>query len=195
MMTGVSTPDEPLDHFAERYEAMAFAVELHRGHFRAGDGLAVCLTAEIIFRWTAGPISADLVFEAPRSQATGLPTSTTFGGPMSQLPADTYVTGRVILRDRHRNEIPDDPETQLDNIAWSLAEGGDGVVTLTVDADSRGIRLDPVALGSTVLTAEIAATGGNRTVTQAIDVIPGGVASMEIVLDEPVEQEAPAEPV
>jgi hypothetical protein len=194
MMTRVATPEVD-DHTDERHQAMAFAVDLHRGDFDAGDAPDVCDTANVIFRWLS-PFTYDFTFGPVMSEETGQPTGNTFGGTMSQLHADAFVTGKVTAFDSHRNEVPDDPTTDTDNIDWELAEGGGDVVTLTVDADSRGFRLDPVALGSTVLTATIQTSRGPREITQAIDVIPGDVAALEITLNAEQKQddEIPAEP-
>jgi hypothetical protein len=187
MMTRVATPEVD-DHTDERHQAMAFAVDLHRGDFDAGDAPDVCDTATMIFRWLV-PLTYHFKFGPVAYQDSGQPNGTTFGGTMSQLHADAFVTGDIIARDSRGNEVPDDPTTDTDNIDWELAEDGGNVVTLTVDENSRGFRLDPVGLGSTVLTATIQTSRGAREVTQAIDVIPGDVASMEIRLNAEQKQD------
>jgi hypothetical protein len=198
MMARVATPEAD-DHSVERSEAMAFAVDLHRVDFDPGDAREVCETANVIFRWLV-PLTYHFTFRPVADQESGQPTGNTFGGTMSQLHADEYVTGDIIARDSHGNAVSDDPTTDADNIDWELAEGGGDVVTLTVNADSRGFRLDPVAPGSTVLTATIETSRGPREVTQAIDVIPGDIASLEIRLNTPQKQDSgdggttPAEP-
>lgn len=192
MMTRVADPEVD-DHADEHYQAMAFAVDLHRGDFDAGDAPDVCDTANVIFRWLV-PLTYHFTFGPVTDQSSGQPTGNTFGGTMSQLHDDEDVTGRVTARDAKGFEVSDDPTTDADNITWGLAAGGDGVVTLTVDADSRGFSLSAVAPGSTVLTADIATVRGPRTVTQAIDVIPGGVETLEIVMGTPTKQGGGATP-
>jgi hypothetical protein len=195
MMTRVATPEAD-NHSIERSEAMAFAVDLHRGDFDAGDAPDVCETADVIFRWLV-PLTYHFTFGPVTNQSSGQPNGNTFGGTMSQLHDDEDVTGRITARDAKGFEVGDDPTTDADNIEWSLADGGDGVVTLTVDDDSRGFSLSAVAPGSTVLTADIETARGPRTVTQAIDVVPGDVETMEIVMGTPTKQGdggTPAEP-
>lgn len=193
MMTGVTAPvpAPACDLSRERAQAMTFAVELHRERFNRGPetNRAVIETATEIFRWVTAAVTFVIDFGPVVGQQTGRDAGYSFGGKtMSQLRATDQVTGRVRTYDARRNEVLDDPGTDADNIAWSLADGGEAVVMLSIDEDTRGFTLVAGMLGSTVLTARIETADGPREVTQAIDVIPGDIATMEIQMGEPTPQ-------
>lgn len=199
MMTGVVAPADPtpklsLTELAElRLVAMEHAVALHVEDFDVDhDRIELLNTAQTITYWLAyGPTFPTIIFNPVLDQTTGEATGNTFGGPMSQLHTDEKVTGTIRALDSRGFEVPDDPATESDNVTWTLQAGGEDVATLEVSGDSRSATLSAVAPGSTVLTADIQTPAGARVVTQAIDVIPGDVASLEIVMGTPVKQDEP----
>lgn len=195
MMTSVVAPADPPqapDLSAVRHVAMAHAVTLHVDRFDgdSADHRDLLDTAIVIHYWLAyGPTFPTIIFAPVLDQVTGEATGNVFGGPMSQLHTDEKVTGTIRALDSRGFEVPDDPATESDNVTWTLQAGGEGVATLEVSGDTRSATLSAVAPGSTVLTADIATPAGNRVVTQALDVIPGDVASLEIVMGTPVKQD------
>lgn len=197
MMTGVVAPADPMRELSQaelRLVAMEHAVALHAEDFDAHhDRDALLGTANMITRWLAyGPTFPTIIFAPVRDQVTGEATGNTFGGPMSQLHTDEKITGTIRALDSRGFEVPDDPATESDNVTWTLQAGGEDVVTLEVSGDSRSATLVAVAPGSTVLTADIQTPEGSRVVTQAVDVIPGDVASLEIVMGTPSKQDESA---
>lgn len=196
MMIGVATvvnppqDQDPVEEF--RLDAAQLAVDLHKEHWQPGPeaNRAVVDTADAIAYWlTYGVALPYLTFGPLLDDKDSQPTERIFGGSMSQLPVGKHVTGRIVARDARGHEVPDDPTTSIDDIRWTLADGGDAVVTLEVSTDTREITLRPVELGSTVLTATITTSRGDRVVTQAIDVIPGDIATLEIAMDQPADDE------
>jgi hypothetical protein len=198
MMTGVAHDhDQPRrDLSVERSEAMALAVQLHEQTFASGDATAVRRTAQVIFDFLTEAITWEFVFGPVTHQDTGHVREIHFGGAVSQLHADEKVTFQIVAKDSRGNVVPDDPTTDADNVSFTLQEGGDALLELTVGDDDRSGQLVATgSLGSTVVTAEINTSSGTRTITQAIDVIPGEIAAMEFIMGTPVKQdsgEAPA---
>lgn len=79
--------------------------------------------------------------------------------------------------------IGDDPNTTTDDLTWSL-DSGDGVVTLTVSADTRTCTVTAGSLGSAVVRVTL----GDLTGTVAVDVIAGDAAELRITEGEPTSE-------
>jgi len=171
---------------------MAYAVQLHEHTFASGDDAgAVVDTARMFFDFLVEPITWEFVFGPPTHQDSGHVREVRFGGAVSQLHADEKVTFQIVAKDSRGNIVSDDPTTDADNVNFSLQEGGDALLALTVNDDDRsGELVANGSLGSTVVTAEINTSSGTRTITQAIDVIPGEIATMEFIMGTPVKQDS-----
>lgn len=176
-MTAVG-PDLP----DTRRFAINEAISLHHHRYVDADDTAridreLRATAAAIFNWlTAEPAAtAEIEFDQPVTRK----------GDAVQIKIDapSPLTGRIVLKDSRGNVIPDDPGTNLDDVLFSIAP--EGPLALTVNDDDRSFALAIVDLGDTVLTAEVSTTSGPRTVTEALQVIPGDVAEMAFEFDTP----------
>lgn len=165
--------------------ALDHAVDLHRATYKPGDERdrgdeGVLRTAAAYHRWLnrPDPGTAVIVFD---QQVTRTGDNTV----QIKIDATSPLTGRVVLRDSRGNTIPDDPSTDLDNVRFTLS--AEGPLVLNINPDGRNFALDIVELGDTVLTAEVDTSVGVRTVTEALQVIPGDVATMALEFDAPVQ--------
>lgn len=177
---------DPVD---TRIVSLNHAVDLHRATYRPGDegprgDPGVLRSAELYDRWLTrpDPVAAAIVYDQPATRTEE---------NIVQIPIDNPgpLTGRVVLKDRLGNIIPDDATTELDNVRFSVDRTD--VLGLTSNPDGRSFSLDLLSVGDAIFTAEVTTRTGVRTVLDTVQVIPGDVATMEIQFDVP----APEQPV
>ncbi len=72
----------------------------------------------------------------------------------------------------------------VESIAWTISD--EAVATLDISEDTRSCRVVAGDPGSAVLTADVASLGLSATL--AIDVVPGGTATIELVPGDVTEQ-------
>lgn len=165
--------------------ALGHSVDLHRASYRPdhpgpfGDAGVVRTATRLLTRFLDPPTTAELVFEpAPIRNE---------GDTMAQFHVDTPgpIVGRVILRDRRGNEIPNDPSTNLDDVRFRVDP--EGPVSLTDRGDGRSTELVLNEVGDTLFVATVDTDTGPRDIQEALQIIPGEVATMEIAFDVPPE--------
>lgn len=177
--------------FEARQTALAAAVTLH-GPLRLQPGvprqdtvtaaeLAVRRTAEVFTAWLLGTTRIHLVPGLVVDEATGIPAEPRRGEKM-QLNTGQKVTYTADTEDASGYDT-------VETIEWSTNEPT--VAVLTVSEDTRSCEVVSGVPGSAVLKASIPALG--LEVTEAIDVVPAGTATIELVAG-PVEEETPAAP-
>lgn len=181
----IDDPDYP-DDFELRRLALDHSVDLHRASYRPdhqagplGDQGVLRTATRLLTRFLDPPVTAELVFEpAPIRHE---------GATMAQFHVDTPgpIVGRVVLRDRRGNEIPNDPSTNLDDVRFRVDP--DGPVSLTDRGDGRSVELTLNTVGDTLFVATVDTATGPREINEALQVIPGEVATMEIAFDVPAE--------
>lgn len=174
-----------------RSDAMASAVNLHQQRFSkvakyGGLDAArdeVLETYEVILARLGGTTSMTLTWGLPRDQDTGqvYPWPKPPGDDMTQIPAGWEVDLTVDTKDKRGFKTSDLIEYVLDP--------ADGVATVegATDEDSHTVTVKGAAPGSAVLTITDNAVTPPLMVTHAIDVVPGGTATVEVTAGEPRE--------
>ncbi|MET8334348.1 hypothetical protein [Streptosporangium canum] len=177
--------------FEARKTALAAAVALH-GPVRLQPGvdqetsivaaeLAARQTADVFVAYLAGTTHLHLTPGPVVDEATGTPAEPTEGENM-QLNTGQKVTYTADTEDAAGYDT-------AETIEWVSSEPT--VAVLTVSDDTRSCTVTSGEPGSAVLTARITSLG--LEVTEAIDVVPAGTATIKLVAG-PVENEAaPAE--
>lgn len=163
--------------------ALTHAVDLHRATYRPdhtgafGPTGVVRTATRLLTRFLDPPVTAELTFEPAPIR--------TEGETVAQFHVDTPgpIVARVVLRDRRGNEIPNDPSTNLDDVRFSV--NPEGPVSLTDRGDGRSVELVLNTVGDTLFTATVDTATGPREVQEALQIIPGEVATMEISFDVP----------
>jgi hypothetical protein len=191
MMTRVvarGSRQEVVDRSGDRLMAMTLAVQLHQGHFRRGTegNRAVRDTADEIFYFIVG-LALCIEWGPVTDQTTGqlqdaLPRSP--GGHM-QLKDSQQVAGHVKARDAKGYEIADNPLDTADDVTWSVDDTS--IATVEASNGGRDFTLTAGAPGSCVLSGTI----GDRVITEAVDVITGDLAALEVTFDDPTDQATP----
>ncbi|WP_157253228.1 hypothetical protein [Nonomuraea typhae] len=158
----------------------AFGLRLHRGVDRDITArqaeLAIRRTADVFAAWLAGTSRIRLVPGPVVNEWTGEPVDHIQGAIMQMN------TGQKcsIVCDTEDAAGYDTVET----IEWSL--DNPDVATLQVSEDTRTCTVVSGAPGSAVLTASIPALGLSATL--AVDVVPAGTATIELVPGEVVSE-------
>lgn len=135
-------------------------------------------TADTFLAWLQGTVRLRLTPGPIQDQSTGAPT----GSPVPE--GDT-----MQLHDNEKCTITADTEDAkgfdtVESIAWSISD--EAVAGLVISEDTRSCTVVAGAPGSAVLTADIPSLGLSATL--AIDVVPGGTATIELVPGEVSEQ-------
>ena len=137
-------------------------------------------TADTYLAWLRGTVRLRLTPGPIRDQATGLPTGT----PAPEGETMQINTGQKfdVTADTEDAAGYDTPET----IAWSI--DNEEVATLTVSEDTHTCTVTSGAPGSAVLTATVTSMDPPLSATLAVDVVPAGTATIELVPGEPVDE-------
>ncbi|MEV8637810.1 hypothetical protein AB0395_39800 [Streptosporangium sp. NPDC051023] len=179
--------------FEARRTALSAAVALH-GPLRLQPGVdravtvaaaenAVRRTAATFTAWLLGTTRIRLIRGPVVDETTGVPSGTQpnqEGTDMTQLNTGQQVTFVADTEDASGYDTNE-------QIEWSTNEPT--IAVLHVSEDTRSCRVVSGAPGSAVLRAAIPALG--LEVTEAIDVVPAGTATIKLVAG-PVEDETPA---
>lgn len=183
----------PLDDqaMAVRVAALQAAVETHvslgslmlcpgvdRAETIARAEREIRATAENFLAWLQGTVRLRLTPGPIRDQTTGAPTGTpTPEGASMQLHDNEKVTYTADTEDAKGIDTAEQVEWTIDN--------GD-VASLNVSGDTRTCEVVAGVPGSATLTATIPALG--LSATEAIDVVPGGTATIRLEAGEVSEQ-------
>ncbi|MEV8638074.1 hypothetical protein AB0395_41125 [Streptosporangium sp. NPDC051023] len=177
------SPDRVLE---ARQTALTAAVALH-GPLRLQPGVdraATVAAAELAARHTADVFTAYLLGTARIhlirglvvDEVTGIPAEP-HGGTNMQLNTGQKVTYTADTADAAGYDT-------VETVEWSTSEPT--VTTLNVSADTRSCEVVSGAPGSAVLKASIPSLG--LEVTEAIDVVPAGTATIKLVAGEVVDE-------
>lgn len=180
-------------HAQARLTALQAAVDLHvgTGAFRLQPGVdrtvtiaqaetAVRLTADIFWAWAAGTTRIRLTPGPVTSQATGLPTGTpTTEGNTMQLHDDEQVTYTVDTEDAKGFDTDETLEWAADNA---------DVVTLVPGENGRTCTVLAGAPGSAIITVTAPNLDPPLSATEAIDVLPGGTATITLTAGDVTKQ-------
>lgn len=130
----------------------------------ARDEMAILRTAETFLAWLNGPTSIHLHAGPVRDQVTGLPPGApTPKGPTMQLHDNEQFDLSADTKDAKGFET-------VDTLTWSIDD--ETVATLAVSDDTKTCTVVAGNPGSAVITV----TDGDRSVTEAIDVVAGDTA-------------------
>lgn len=195
-MTDPALDDSPVvigpDHTWERRMAVDQAVFLHQNRYdNAGSTVQVDRelrrTAAAIYDFLAGPAHLYLSIGPVTDQATGQYVSTPKGSPV-QITETQQFTVDVDVRSAKGTAIPDDPNTATDDVLFEI--GDPGVASVLLDPSGRRATVVAGVAGSTDLTVSL----GELSARVAVDVVPGGAATLNVTTGDPTEQGA-GEPV
>ncbi|MFC3986419.1 hypothetical protein [Streptosporangium jomthongense] len=177
--------------FEARQTALTAAVALHgpvrllpgvgRETTVAASRLAVRRTADVFAAYLLGTTRIHLIRGLVVDEATGVPADPTEGETM-QLNTGQKVRYTADTEDAAGYDT-------VETVEWSTNEPT--VVTLNISEDTRSCEVVSGAPGSAVLKASIPSLG--LEVTEAIDVVPAGTATIKLVAG-PVEDETPEAP-
>lgn len=126
--------------------------------------------AEVLTAWLLGTTHLTISRSLVVSQATGQPTGTPSQGEPMQIHDDEKTTLTVDTKDARGFET-------ADTVTWTIDDGS--VASLTVSDDGRSCTVVANTPGSAVVTVTDADAG--LSATEAIDVVPGGTATISIV--------------
>jgi hypothetical protein len=170
-----------------RAEALRIAAQLHRptlwDYLTGADPLPrILCAAERIEAWldrTAPAASLHFTFGPVLRQGTGQPTGTTIpeGAHLMQLHDDEQVTLTVQAKDAKGFDVADT------GLTWTV--DNDTVASIEVSDDGESCTILAGVPGSTVVTVT---DGAAITATKAVDVVPGGVATITIAEGEVTKQ-------
>lgn len=184
----MSLPDRAAVRRAALSAAMDLHVDLVGAYPPTGDReetaraavLAVRRTADVLAAWLAGTtrlhLTPGLITDEAADVPTGTPTQKE-GVTMTQLNTGQQVTYTVDTEDASGYDT-------VETIEWVVSEPG--VLTLNVSEDTRSATIVSGAPGSGVLTARISSLG--LEVTEAIDVVPAGTATIKLVAGDVVDE-------
>lgn len=140
--------------------------------------LAIRRTADVFAAWLAGTKRLHLIPGPAVDETTGATTG-------------IHITQGDIVQINTGQKFPINVDTEdaagYDTtvaIEWSIDNAD--VATLVVAEDTRSVEVISGAPGSAVLTASIPALGLSATL--AIDVVPAGTATIELVAGDPVDE-------
>lgn len=142
---------------------------------------AIRRTADTFAAWINGTTRIRLTAGAVVDQATGAPTGT-------PNPSEGEIT-MAQLHDNEKFTVTADTEDAkgydtAETIEWSIDDSD--VASLVVSDDTKSVDVIAGSPGSAVLTASIPALGLSATL--AVDVVPGGTATIELAVGEVSEQ-------
>jgi hypothetical protein len=174
-----------------RVEALRLAVQLHEPsplrvsvdkHHADELVRRVLHTAERFEHWLDRPrpvASLHIRIGQVVNQATGQPTGTTIpeGAHTMQLHDDEQVTLTIQAKDAKGYDVADS------GLTWSVDD--DTVASIEVSDDGESCTILAGAPGSTVVTVT---DGAAITATKAVDVVPGGVATIVIAEGDVTKQ-------
>jgi len=164
-----------VDATPSRRLALAAAVDL-LSPLGEADAARVTATAQALFAWLVGPAFLVVTPGTVVSQATGQPTGTpTPTGGTMQLHDNEQVTLTVAEADAKGVALQD-------TLTWTVDQAT--VATLQVSADTQSALLVAGLPGSAVVTV----TDGALSATLAVDVVPGGVATITVTPGTPEPQ-------
>jgi hypothetical protein len=147
----------------------------------AADETAVLSTAERFLSWLRGPTHLHLTVGVVRDQTTGLPTGTPAGEPMQIHDHEQFDLALVALDSEGSPTAPATPPV------WTTTD--DTVVPVNVSADGMTFSVIAGVPGSAVVQCDVTKDDGSVvTVTEAVDVVPGGVATISLVAGPVTEQ-------
>lgn len=176
---------------AHRQAALAASLELHlelgaalqpgvdRDDTVAELELAIRRTADKFAAWLAGTVRLRLNVSPVIDEATGVPTGTQPQGEPMQINTGQKFTVTVDTEDAAGFDT-------VETIAWTIDNAE--VATITVSADTRSCEVVSGAPGSAVLTASIFSLDPPLSATLAVDVVPAGTATIELVASDPVDE-------
>lgn len=133
--------------------------------------------AETLAAWLLGTTHLSITRGPVLSQTTGLPTGTSTEGDPMQLHDDEQTTLTVDTKDARGFET-------ADTVSWTIDDGS--VASLTVSDDGRSCTVVAGTPGRAVVTVTDADAG--LSATEAIDVVPGGTATISIVEGDVTKQ-------
>jgi hypothetical protein len=181
----MSDPVATRDLTRERELALAHAVTLHEGLIDDTDvGKAVRATASDLFDWLIGPALMFLTLGPVVDQATGDTITQPTGGSSVQITETQQFDVTVDVRSAKGTAIPDDPNISTDDVAFEV--GDPGVASVLLDPSGRRATVVAGVAGSTDLTVSL----GELSARVAVDVVPGGAATLNVTTGDPVEQQA-----
>lgn len=141
---------------------------------------AIRQTADKFVAWQAGTVRARLVPGPVVDESTGETITTTpEGATAMQLNTGQKFS---VTCDTEDAAGYDTPET----IAWTIDLPD--VATLVVSADTRTCEVISGAPGSAVLTATVTSLDPPLSATLAVDVVPAGTATIELVPGDVVDE-------
>lgn len=179
------------DPMAVRIAALRAAVDMHvslgslalcpgvdRAHTIAQAHFDIRFTAQTFLAWLHGTARLRLIPGPIRDQETGEPT----GIPTPEGETVQINTGQkfAVTCDTEDAAGYDTVET----IEWSIDNAD--VASLVIAPDTRSVEVISGAPGSAVLTASIPAL--SLSATLAVDVVPAGTATIELVAGDPVDE-------
>jgi hypothetical protein len=167
-----------------REQALRAALDLHRASLdrpgTIGDAEdAVRATAETFTAWLLGTTRIRLTRSPITSQTTGQPAGQAPEGATVQIHDDETFTLTVNTRDARGFET-------ADTIDWAVDNGD--VLSLQISDDSRSCRVVAGTPGSAVVTVTDTAIDPQLSATEAVDVVPGGTATITLT-EGPVEKQ------
>lgn len=133
--------------------------------------------AEVLTAWLLGTAHLTISRGPVVSQATGQPTGTPNQGDPMQLHDDEKVALTVDTKDAKGFET-------ADAVTWTIDDGS--VASLSVSDDGRSCEVVAGSPGSAVITVADDAAG--LSVTEAIDVVAAGTATISIGEGTPEKQ-------
>lgn len=176
----------------DRAAALSAAIQLHQlvGGLHTQCGVdrtttvdqaetAVRKTADVFAAWLAGTTRLHLTLGPVVDETTGVITPTIDEGATMQIN-----TGQKfdVTADTEDASGYDTPET----IVWSIDNSD--VASLVVSSDSKTCTVVSGAPGSAVLTATLPNLDPPLSATLAVDVVPAGTATIDLVAGDPVDE-------
>lgn len=183
-----------MDRSASREHALDHAVTLHADRFAEFGGDYVRATRELLttasslYNWLVGPASLSLVYGEIEDQAVPHNTTGRTATAMTQLHDDERFSIELTAQDAKGAEVLDDATTAEDNPTFVSSD--EAVFTYVVDPENpRKAEVVAGLPGSAVGTVSI----GDITVTHAIDVVAGGIATVTLTEGDIEKQGTPTE--
>lgn len=165
-----------------RAAALTAAARIHAHSYDTAAGVLgtigarrlILNTADEFRSWIAGPTVFRLIPGTVTEQSTGAPTGTpTNDGGSMQIHDNEQFTLSVQATDSKGVAV-------ADTLTWEVDD--ENVATVVVSDDTMSATVVAGLPGSTVITV----SDGNLTATEAVDVVPGGVALLTVT-EGPVE--------
>jgi hypothetical protein len=160
-----------------RIAALAAAVTMHRNE--SGDADAIRATANLMAAWLAGTTRLRITAGPVTEEDDTAPPSAPPQGGNVQLNTGQKVTFTVDTEDAAGYDT-------VETIEWTVDNAD--VVTLTVSEDTRTATCVSGAPGTATLTASIPTL--SLSVSELIEVIPAGTATITLVAGDVEEENA-----